>query len=188
MDFLTLYGTELSRELASTDTTVLFTTARRKAAINAGQLEFLERTECFSVETAITLTNGTQEYDIEASIATFFVIGKAGLVIKIVSGTKTRYIEGDDLLVTTVARLNQEEPGWRAVSAGTPHAVYIRPDGGRVFLGFHPKPKITGSDTWTAELPSVTIPADMTADADEPFTITSNPVKSFRPYHRALKQ
>jgi hypothetical protein len=48
MDFVTLYGLELDRELGSADRTVLFTTARRKAAINAAQLEWVKRTECFT--------------------------------------------------------------------------------------------------------------------------------------------
>ena len=50
MTFLELYGTELDRELGTTDRTQRFTTARRKAAINAGQLEFVRRTECLTRE------------------------------------------------------------------------------------------------------------------------------------------
>lgn len=185
MTFLDLYGTELTRELGSADT-VLFTTARRKAAINAGQLEFMERTDCLPRQMSVTLTTGTQEYDLDTSISDFASLSEQGVSIKIVSGTTTRYLEGDDLRVTTVARLDQEESGWRAVSAATPLTVYLRRDGGAVKLGFHPKPSITAGDVWTALVGSDAIPDDLSADTDEPFTVTGNPIRSLRPFHRAL--
>jgi hypothetical protein len=184
MTFLELYGTELDRELGSNKTD-LFTTVRRKAAINFAQLEWNERTECYTRQTTVSLSDGTQEYDLEASITDFHCLSKQGVSIKIVDGTETTYIEGDDLEVTTVARLNVDEPGWRSVSAGTPRKLYLRRDGGSVYLGFHPAPDI-GTETWTAIVPYVAIPADMSLDADEPFSISSNPIKSLRPYHRAL--
>lgn len=186
MNFLQLYGVELDRELGSSST-VLFTTARRKAAINAGQLEWVKRTECVVKQTTIALVDGTQEYDIEATVTDFAWISKQGVGIKIVSGTTTRYLEGDDLEVTTIERLDHDEPDWRAQSASTPTKVYTRRDGGSVYLGFHPAPDITVGDTWTARLPYVVIPPDMVNDSDEPFDLTgSNPVKSLRPWHRAL--
>jgi hypothetical protein len=186
MTFDQLYGTELDRELATADTTQRFTVARRKAAINAAQLEWVKRTECFTRQTSVTLVDGTQEYDLEATITDFAWIAKQGVSIKIVSGTQTRYIEGNDLEVVSVERLNVEEPGWRAVTASTPRKVYVRRDGGTVNLGFHPAPDISGSDVWTALVPYVVVPTDMSADADEPFTVSGNPLKSMRPWHRAL--
>lgn len=184
MDFVTLYTTELTRELGSADT-VLFTVARRKAGINAGQLEFMERTDCVPRQMSVTLT-AAQEYDFDTSISDFASVSEQGISIKIVSGTSTRYLEGDDLRVTTVARLDQEEPGWRAVSAATPQWVYLRRDGGAVKLGLHPKPSITVGDVWTALVGSDAIPEDLSADTDEPFTVTGNPIRSLRPYHRAI--
>lgn len=184
MTFAELYGTELTRELGSADT-VLFTTVRRKAAINAGQLEFMERTDCLPRQMSVTLT-AAQEYDLDTTISDFASVSEQGISIKIVSGTSTRYLEGDDLRVTTVARLDQEEPGWRAVSAATPQWVYLRRDGGAVKLGFHPKPSITVGEVWTALVGSDAIPDDMTTDTDEPFTVTGNPIRSLRPFHRAL--
>lgn len=187
MDFVTLYGTELDRELGTADRTVRFTTARRKAAINAAQLEWVKRTECLAKETTIALVDGTQEYDIEATVTDFGAISAQGVSVKIVpaSGT-TRYIEGDDLIETSVERLNVEEPGWRASSASQPRMVYLRRNGGALNIGLHPAPDITVGDTWTLILPYWIIPADMSADADEPFTVSSNILKSLRPYHRAL--
>lgn len=187
MDFVTLYGSELDRELGSADRTQLFTTALRKAAINAAQRKFVTETECFTRQASIPLVDDTQEYDIEAATGfeDFSWIAKDGVSIKIVSGSNTRYIEGDDLRVTSVERLNVEEPGWKAVSAGTPQALYTRRDGGRIFLGLHPKPSID-TETWTAIVGYVLFPSDLSADADEPFTFSTNPVKSLRPWHRAL--
>lgn len=185
MDFATLYGTELDRELGSSST-VLFTTARRKAAINAAQLEWVKRTECLQKETAITLVDETQEYDLETTITDFTWIAKRGPRVKIVSGSTTRYISGDELEFTSTERLDDEEPGWQAVSAATPTKYYVRRDGGSVYLGLHPAPSISGTDVWTVIVPYVILPADMTADADEPFTVSSNVLKSMRPWHRAL--
>jgi hypothetical protein len=186
VDFVTLYGTELDRELGTADRDQRFTTVRRKAAINAGQLEFVKRTECLQRQASVTLVDATQEVDLEASVTDFGWIAKQGISIAITSGTTTRYLEGDDLEVTSVANLNVEEPGWRAESAGTPRKVYIRREGGALNLGLHPKPSITAGDTWVALVPYVVVPTDLSADADEPFTVSSNAIRSLRPWHRAL--
>jgi hypothetical protein len=119
MIFSDLYGTELTRELGSSDTSTLFTTARRKAAINAAQLEFVKRTECLTRQTSITIVDGTQEYDLDAiANADFGWISPQGPSIAITSGTTVRYLEGDDLEETSVERLNVEEPGWRGSERG----------------------------------------------------------------------
>lgn len=187
MDFVTLYGTELDRELGTADRTQRFTTARRKAAINAAQLEWVKRTECLSKETTLAMMDATGEYDIEATVTDFGAITAQGISIKIVdSGANIRYIEGDDLIETTVERLNVEEPGWRAATPSQPIYWYLRRNGGALYLGVHPAPEITVGDTWTVILPYWIIPADLSADADEPFTVSANILKSLRPYHRYL--
>jgi hypothetical protein len=186
--FLDLYGSALDRELGSADRTQLFTVVRRKAAINAAQLEWNERTECYTRQTTIALVDGTQEYDLE-TVTDFHRISAQGVSIRITPATgSVRYIEGKDLTVTTVERLNDEEPGWRAVAASTPMQVYPRRDGGVINLGFHPAPDITVGDTWVAIVPYVAIAPDMVADTDQPFSVaaSSNPIASLRPYHHAL--
>lgn len=185
MTFLQLYGVELDRELGSSSTT-LFTTVARKAAINAAQLEWVKRTECVQREASITLVSGTQEYDLETTITDVAWLAKRGVRIKIVSGSVTRYIQGNDLLMASPARLDTEEPGWQAVSAGTPTTVYLRRNGGALFLGLHPAPRITGSDVWTAIVTYVIVPDDLSADSDVPFTVSANALASMRPWHRAL--
>src|SRR6185503_11225469 len=68
MLFSSLYGARLDEELGTDDSTVLFTTARRKAAINKGMTEFAELTECLIRQSTITLTGGTAEYNLNSSL------------------------------------------------------------------------------------------------------------------------
>lgn len=185
MTFIELYGTELDRELGTADRTQRFTTARRKAAINAGQIEFVRRTECLTREASIALSDGVDEYDLEASATDFGWISKQGLSISIDNGTTVRYLEGDDLTFTTIERLNTEQPGWRAWPDGDPRFYYVRVDGGSRYLGLAPAPSIS-TETVAARVPYVVVPADMSGDADEPFTVAGNPLRSLRFYHRAL--
>jgi hypothetical protein len=184
VDFLTLYGIELDRELGSSQNT-LFTVARRKAAINAGQLEFLRRTECVTRRSSVAIVDGTGEYDLDA-VTDFGWLANAGVSIRIVNGSTTTYVEGDDLQQTTEERLNAEEPGWRAWTAGTPQFYYLRVDGGVRYLGFAPAPDITSPEVWTALVSYVPVPAALAADADVPFTFSSNPLRSLEMHHRAL--
>lgn len=183
--FAQLWGDELDRELGSADRTSLFTEARRKAAINAGQLEFVRQSECLTRQDSISLTTDVGEYDLDTLISDFGGLTKQGVSIEIVEGSNTRYLEGDDLTQTTVERLDQEEPGWRSVDPSTPRQWYLRRSGGSVYLGLHPKPSFS-TGTWAALVQSLLIPADMSADADVPFTVSSNAVMSLRWYHRAL--
>lgn len=189
MTFGELYGTELDRELGSADQSQLFTLVRRKAAINAAQLEWNERTECYTRQTTVALVDETQEYDLESSITDFHRLATNGVSIRITPATgDVRYISGKDLVPTTIERLDDEEPGWRAVSASTPMWIYPHRNGGVINLGLHPAPDITVGDTWVALVSYVAIAPDMSADADQPFTVSasSNPIASLRPYHRGL--
>lgn len=184
--FSDLYGTELDRELGSQDRTILFTTALRQIAINAAQGEWNERTECLTRDQTITLVDETQEYDLEDA-TDFGGLTTQGVSIKITPASgSVRYIEGDDLTIVSVDTLNHEHPNWRAVAPGTPSAIYLRRTGGTLMLGLHPAPAITVGDTWHAIVPYLALPADMTADADLPFTVDGDAIASMRPYVRAL--
>jgi hypothetical protein len=75
MTFAQLYGESLNRELGSDDTTQLFTTVRRKAAINEAQREFARVTECYTREATIPLVIGQMEYDLDChALAQFHYI------------------------------------------------------------------------------------------------------------------
>lgn len=187
MNFLQLYGEELDRELGSDDRTQLFTISRRKQAINMAQMRFVQDTECLIRQGTVALLDGIQEYDLEASFQDFLQIARQGVefVHTDAQGKKT-YASGDDLLRRDIHWLNRAEPGWRNASTGTPHFYYIREDGGSVFIGLVPPPKIGTGESAVLTVPYVARPADMVNDADEPFTIGGNPKKSLEPWHPAL--
>lgn len=187
--FLDLYGNALDIELGSADRTSLFTTARRKAAINAAQQEFVKRTGCLTDDGEIPLVDETQEYDPGDTLTNFGDLSPQGWSIRITPATGSiRYLEGDDLRLTTIQRLDVEEPNWKAESAGTPRAIFFRRQGGALGVGLHPAPSITAGDTWDLLLKYVAIPADMVADTDAPFRLVANvlQVPSLKFWHRAL--
>lgn len=188
--FVNLYGRLLDRELGSADRTELFTTAERKAAINEAQGEFNRLTECFIRQNAaIALTDGTQEYDLEAVItaADYLWIAAQGVEIKRVTPTSTYYYVGESLLPRRdIEWLNRMDPGWRTAPNGIPTSHYLREDGGSVSIGFSPTPSIAVGETWTLIVPYVATIPDMSADSDEPFTLAGNAKISLRAWHQGL--
>lgn len=185
MTFLQLWDDNLDIELASSDTTQLFTTTRRKAAVNAAVLAFVRLTDCVKKYSSITVVDGTGEYDLEAEFTDFLRL-QGDPSVKIVSGSTTTYIQGEDLPFKEVDQLDIEDPGWRATDASTPKAWYLRYDGGATYLGLYPPPDISGSDTWTILVPYTPVPTDMSGSTDEPFTFSSNIPIRLRPYHQGL--
>jgi hypothetical protein len=187
--FAQLYGLYLDRELASADTSKLFTTARRKAAINDGQREFIKQTECLTKLGSIAIVDGTAEYDLEASLTDYTWITKQGVEIArtITATSAVSYIAGpDDLQLKSVEWLNRNEPGWRSWAASTPRYQYLREASGNVYLGFAPAPDVPSTETWAISVPYVILPTDMSADADVPFTVSSNVKLRLWPWHQAL--
>src|SRR5207344_1216016 len=65
--FSSMYSGRLDEEL-HTDSTVLFTKARRKNAINRGIKEFAELTECFVKWSTVVITSTAAEYDLNTAI------------------------------------------------------------------------------------------------------------------------
>jgi hypothetical protein len=185
MTFLELYSTELSRELASSDTTILFTTTRRKKAINDAMKAFIRLTACTRRYGSLTIVDGTAEYDLETLPADFN--GLAGPPsLKIVGTSSTRYIQGPDLPRRDPEWLDRESPNWRAASAGTPRCWYLRDDGSVTYLGFNPAPDVGVGETWTVVLPYIAEPTACTSDSVAPFIIATFPVTRLEPYHMAL--
>lgn len=189
--FSQLYGEMLHRELGSDDVSALFTTARRKQAINDAQLEFAKQTECFQKTVSLTMVDETQEYDLDAIVADDFIdFAKGGVeyVYTDADGNVT-YQSGPDFARVELDILNREEPGWRDADSTTlPDGWYIREHAGKVFFGLTQKPDVTAPATATVTVPYLAIPPDMSADADEPFSLTagSDPKRSLRPWHQAL--
>jgi hypothetical protein len=186
--FLELYGEELTEALSSSDTSLIFTTARRKSAINRGQRWFAEQTSCLVRTASITLVDSTDEYDLETEIADedFLWLVPQGVRVKIVSGSTTTFYAGKDFTRRTLAWLDANSPGWRTAADGRPCEWYERTEGGERFWGMTPAPDISGGDTWTALLPYAVKPEPMVADADEPFTVDGDALAILIPWHDAL--
>lgn len=192
MQFSELYGTQLDIELGSEDRTQRFTTARRQAAINAAQNEFIERTECLIREVSISVTDSTEEYDLETLVTDYLRIAKGGPALKIVDASANeRYIEGpDDFPQKNPPLLKRQSPGYRANADSTPNGWYLRRDMGRLYLGLTPPPDVPAGETWTLLVPCVVKAADMSADGDKPFKSASgtSPTapESLSVWHQAL--
>lgn len=185
-DFSELYGELLDQELASEDRTKRFTTARRKAAINKGQREFVKLTECLQRQGSIPIVSSTAEYDLEV-LTDFTWLTKQGIEVAILQADATyRYLSGRDFPLRTIDWLNRFSPGWRSATAGTPSAWYQREDGGHVYLGLTAAPSVPVGETWSITVPYLAIPSDMVDDTDGPFVINSNAKTSLWPWHQAL--
>lgn len=191
MQFSTLYGSALDIELGSADRTSLFTTARRQAAINAGQLEFIKRTGCFRRVASIALADDTREYDLESAsnlaATDFLKVWDDGVELAVTVGSDTTYRSGQDFPRRDVPMLNRQFPGWRSATATSiPQSWYLKQDGGKVYFGLSEPPSIESGDSAAVTLPYVARAADMSADADKPFTASSDALNLLEPWHQAL--
>jgi hypothetical protein len=195
--FSSLYGRLLDQELGSEDSTVLFTTARRQAAINDGLREFADLTECLVRVSSVTVTGGAGEYDLHASSVISdqdFLRLAADQPVEFHytdASSMTTYLSGPDLPERTVRWLDNYEPGWRdstALSSGmqTPSVFYQRAEGGSWLLGFYPVPSTGSSASAKAIVPYVAEPSPLTSDTQQPFTVGGSVRRDLRPYHQAL--
>ena len=207
--FSSLYGERLSRELGTDDSTVLFTSARRKAAINEGALEFADITECLERTSTITIVGGTQEYavtvDPSSIVGDFLRYAKRPVQFQYTdaAGVVT-VLEGDDLPRRDPHWLARYAPGWNTSTTAsttrqTPSYYYDRVDGGRRVIGFAPKPCTGSSASAIALVPYIALPPPMTSDTQEPFQVVASTNVStnftavagvqrtdLRPFHQAL--
>lgn len=206
--FSSLYGERLSRELGTDDSTVLFTTARRKAAINEGCLEFADLTECLQKTSTIAITGGTQEYALtvdpsslvgdflryQSRPVSFSYTDAAGIVTT---------LSGDDLPRRDPVWLERYAAGWNTSTTASsiaqlPSYWYDRVEGPQRLIGFAPTPCTGSSASAKALVPYVAAPIPLTSDTQEPFQMfpstnastDATPVvgiqrTDLRPYHQA---
>lgn len=188
MIFSDLYGTQLDIELGSADRTQLFTTARRKKAVNDAMHNFERTTSCTPVYGSIVVVDGTAEYDLLSNFPAYVSLDdRQEPYIKRVVGSSTTYIQGDSFQRRTPHWLDRDSPGWRADPKGTPSSWYIRNDSGKTWLGVDPPPNpAANSETWTLYVPYLASSTDMSADSDVPFTVAASPFLVLVPYHQAL--
>lgn len=190
--FSSLYTGRLDRELGTDDSTVLFTTARRKAAINEAQYEFAELTECLQRTSTVAIVAGTAEYDLNANSTDFirFTKEQPAYYYTDASGNQTVY-SGDDLPRREVEWLNRYEPGWKLSTlassvAQVPQVYYERTDGSQRLLGFWPTPGIESSGSAKVVYAYLANPVPLTSDTQEPFFVGSGYRTDLRPFHQAL--
>jgi hypothetical protein len=195
VEFSSLYGRLLDQELGSEDSTVLFTTGRRKSGINDGLKEFADLTECLVRVSTVTVSGGTGEYDLHSTgvIADQdFLRLAADQPVEFHytdASSLTTVIAGEDLPERTVRWLDVHEPGWKdqPASSGvhTPTTFYQRAEGGALYLGFWPVPSTGSSASAKVLVPYVAEPQPLTSDTSQPFTVNGAYRRDLRPYHRA---
>ena len=188
--FSELYSERLTRELGSDDTSELFTTARRKAAINEAALAFVVETECFVRQVDITLSDGTREYDLEAVISAddYLDIAKQGVEYAFTDANgDVTYRSDKDFPRKDIPQLNRGNSGWRnAADSNYPASWYIRKDGGKVYLGLSEPPDIGVSESAKVILPYVARPTEITDDSEVPYTVSADALETLEPWLQGI--
>jgi len=193
MKFSCLHGEMLSRELGSSDTTQLFTTARRQDTINQAQLEWVKQTESMQRTSTLSLSSGVQEYDLEANISDFLWLMSEGPTITVLdSASNTAYYAGkDDLPRHDITWMNSAWTNWRDASPGRPISWYLREQDGKTSIGIYPAPDISSGETWTIKIPYIARPTYMSISTEVPFTVALGTTSAaviaiLEPWHKAL--
>lgn len=189
MNFELLTGLQLDQELHSADSTQLFTTARRNAAINEGMQEFVDLTECLVRESSIVCSCNTQEYNLLGS-TDFVRLASRGPEYRITSSGSsgvTRILAGeDDFPNRSVQWRNIYDAGWRASTVcTTPTGWYLRDDDGALYIGLDHPPRIGSSETAVLVVPYIPLLPPMTSTGEEPFSVGGIARLDLRPYHKA---
>ena len=195
MLFSELYSSALDHELGTDDSTRLFTTGRRKRAINRGLQEFCNLTACAKRQSTISCSNGIGEYNLNST--TVISNGDFQRFDKLQRPEYARVSSGSSGSTTffvlerrEIPWLNDYAQGWRTSTGGDPESYYDRPDGGRRLFGVNPPPRIGSSETGRVILPYLAKPSSMTADTNVPFSFAdtngSTTREDLEPYHQAL--
>lgn len=191
MTFEDLYGDELDKVLGSSDRTNLFTTAKRKKETNRAMQWFITETACCQKRGEFPLVDGVAEYNLLDEIGADFLFWTPTDVE--VWGTNTNttpdeitYYAGPDLPRYTENALNALDPGWRSTTPSTPLGWYDRNSAGQYILGIYPAVEIESGWTWKAITPYTVKATEMTANADQPFTVDSSTYTNLTPWHDAI--
>lgn len=184
----------LDTELGNNDSAVLFTTARRQHAINEGQRQFADLTECAIKQSSVTVSSGGREFDLlsttilpGSSLARYLRVADQGPVY-LVSDTSgnLQTIAGDEFPQRDVPWLDANQPGWRSTNTGTPDTWYLRRDAGSLYFGLNCPANVSTSETAELLIPYVVEPSSMTASTNQPFNFAGVVRTDLRPYHPAL--
>jgi len=193
-DFGTLYRDALDTELGSNDSAVLFTTARRKHAVNEGMRQFADLTECVIRQSSVTLSSGAREFNLlstavlpGSSNAGFLRVADQGPAYLVSdSNSNLQTIAGDDFPERDVAWLDAADPGWRSTHCGTPSGWYLRRDAGTLNFGLNRPADISTAQSGELLIPYVVNPSSMSTLTDVPFNFGGVVRTDLSPYHAAL--
>jgi hypothetical protein len=191
--FSQLWGDDLTTELGTSDTSVLFTDARRKHAVNQGYRQFADLTECFQKRSTITVSSSAQEFSLNSSAV---LSGSSGFLrlaaegptyVKTDTAGNQQIYAGEDFPQRAIPYLDAADPGWRSTqSPGNPSGWYLRDDGGRKLFGFDRPADVSTSETAQLVIPFVANPSSMTSDTAIPFAVSTNYRNDLYPYHQGL--
>jgi hypothetical protein len=192
--FEQLWRTRLDVELNSVST-ALFTGARRQQAVNDGQAEFADLTECLIRQSSVTCSCNVTEYQLLSS----GVLGGSTDFVRLApqgveylhtdsNGRITQSAGPDDFPERPLNWRHREDPHWRESTTPTltPTGYYLRPDGGNLYIGLNDRPKIGSSEAAELRVPYVASPAPMASSSAEPFTVNGSVRTDLRIYHQAL--
>jgi hypothetical protein len=187
MTFAELYGEALHHELGSEDVTELFTTVRRKAAINRACVEFARLTQCFVADVVQPVTLAVAAYDLDTLTTDLFVNFLARPLRLQRTTVATGSISETRLTRRDVPWLDRERDGWRnSPQTGVPDVWAFVADGGTNQVVLSPRPAVPADETWALIVPLVLNPPVMGNDNDVPFTWLGTPQMALEPYHWAL--
>lgn len=178
--FSNLYSSRLDRELGTDDQTLLFTTARRKSAINEGLNEFADLTECLVAWAAVTVVSGVLEYNLNSTTTipngNFVRLAKEDPEFLYQdASSQVSIAAGESFVRRDVLWLDRESPGWQlsTVSSGTmqiPSIYYVRPDEEALWFGCVPVPSLGSSATAILTIPYIASAPTVTSDTAVPYT------------------
>ena len=190
--FSQLYGDDLTTELGTNDTSVLFTDARRKHAVNQGYRQFADLTECFTKRSSVTVSSSAQEFNLNSSAVLagssgfLRMAGEGPVYIKTDTAGNQQIFAGEDFPQRAIPYLDSADPGWRStLTPGNPTGWYLRDSGGQKLFGFDRPADVSTSETAELLIPFVCNPSSMTSDTAIPFAVSTNYRNDLYPYHQA---
>lgn len=195
-NFEDLYGPRLNIELNSNSSLAgsPFDSTNRQRGINDGVAEFADLTECYIRQSTVACSCNTTEYRLLSSgvlsgSTDFSRLAKQGVEYHFTDSNGVLTVQsGDDFPRRDIVWLNRYEPGWRqsTTPVRTPRCYYLREDGGDLFIGITPPPKIGSSETGHLLVPFVAKPVPMTSTGDVPFTFGGATRHDLAIYHQAF--
>lgn len=197
--FSTLTGRLLDIELGTDDSTVLFTTVRRNAAVNDGIREFADLTECWRKQAIVSINSTQFVYNLNSSqtiphgdFVRLAAERPVEYTIRSSAGSSdVTVLSGPDLMQRSLQWYQRYRPSFstdeQSSSPRSPDSYYLLRDAYTQYLGFSPFPSSgTGtSQVLAAVVNYVALPQRLSSATDEPFQEAGVVAVNMRPYHQA---